>query len=402
MKRDLIKVSSSSLGMKLPGFTLFARSVVGSMLLAGNLGGCTYTHNALPADGPSAAEVHKSPIPIMMIDGTAAQRVTNAEKHESFARILGEGSRMDSYVVDPGDSIEISVWEAPPATLFGTTDPMTTAVSTAKAANIPEQMVEADGTIVMPFAGTIDVAGKTPRQIEAILEQDLADKANHPQILVRVTKNVTANATVMGDVTLSRLLPLTGKGERVLDALAMAGGVKPPLDKVSIQLSRRGTVATMPLTQIIDDPVQDVALQPGDVVTAEFQPNSFTALGAVGRNQEISFEAAGISLAQALGRIGGIQDLAANPKGLFLFRFEDPKALPANLGTLPHTPEGRVPVIYTADMRNPATFLVAQRFPIKDKDVIYVSTAPSEELVKFLNILAPTLSAAAVLITVNQ
>jgi polysaccharide export outer membrane protein len=182
----------------------------------------------------------------------------------------------------------------------------------------------------------------------------------------------------------------------------MAGGVKPPLDKVSIQLSRRGTVATMPLTQIIDDPVQDVALQPGDVVTAEFQPNSFTALGAVGRNQEISFEAAGISLAQALGRIGGIQDLAANPKGLFLFRFEDPKALPANLGTLPHTPEGRVPVIYTADMRNPATFLVAQRFPIKDKDVIYVSTAPSEELVKFLNILAPTLSAAAVLITVNQ
>jgi polysaccharide export outer membrane protein len=402
MKRDLIKVSSSSLGMKLPGFTLFARSVVGSMLLAGNLGGCTYTHNALPADGPSAAEVHKSPIPIMMIDGTAAQRVTNAEKHESFARILGEGSRMDSYVVDPGDSIEISVWEAPPATLFGTTDPMTTAVSTAKAANIPEQMVEADGTIVMPFAGTIDVAGKTPRQIEAILEQDLADKANHPQILVRVTKNVTANATVMGDVTLSRLLPLTGKGERVLDALAMAGGVKPPLDKVSIQLSRRGTVATMPLTQIIDDPVQDVALQPGDVVTAEFQPNSFTALGAVGRNQEISFEAAGISLAQALGRIGGIQDLAANPKGLFLFRFEDPKALPANLGTLPHTPEGRVPVIYTADMRNPATFLVAQRFPIKDKDVIYVSTAPSEELVKFLNILAPTLSAAAVLITVTH
>jgi polysaccharide export outer membrane protein len=402
MKRDLIKVSSSSLGMKLPGSTLLARSVIGSMLLAGNLGGCTYTHNALPADGPSAAEVRKSPIPIMMIDGTAAQRVTNAETHQSFARILGEGSRMDSYVVDPGDSIEISVWEAPPATLFGSTDPMTTAVSTAKAANIPEQMVEADGTIVMPFAGTIDVAGKTPRQIEAILEQDLADKANHPQILVRVTKNVTANATVMGDVTLSRLLPLTGKGERVLDALAMAGGVKPPLDKVSIQLSRRGTVATMPLTQIIDDPVQDVALQPGDVVTAEFQPNSFTALGAVGHNQEISFEAAGISLAQALGRIGGIQDLAANPKGLFLFRFEDPKALPANLGTLPHTPEGRVPVIYTADMRNPATFLVAQGFPIKDKDVIYVSTAPSEELVKFLNILAPTLSAAAVLITVTH
>jgi polysaccharide export outer membrane protein len=68
------------------------------------------------------------------------------------------------------------------------------------------------------------------------------------------------------------------------------------------------------------------------VVTALFQPYSFTALGATGANAEIAFEATGITLAQALGRAGGLQDQRADVRGAFLFRLEDPRALDFRCG----------------------------------------------------------------------
>jgi polysaccharide export outer membrane protein len=182
----------------------------------------------------------------------------------------------------------------------------------------------------------------------------------------------------------------------VLDAVAAAGGVRNPVDKTTIQLSRGAAVLGMPLVSIIRDPNQNIMLQPGDVVTALFQSNSFTALGASGRNDEIAFEAQGISLAQAMGRMGGLVDTRADARGVFVFRFENPAALPDGGKGLPRTPEGRVPVVYQADLKDPATFLVAQDFPVRDKDVIYVANAGAADLFKFLNVLTSSVYTIAV------
>ena len=60
----------------------------------------------------------------------------------------------------------------------------------------------------------------------------------------------------------------------------------------------------MALDNVIQDPRQNILLRPGDVVTALYQPLSFTAFGATGKNEEVMFEAQGINLAQALGTGG--------------------------------------------------------------------------------------------------
>jgi polysaccharide export outer membrane protein len=257
-------------------------------------------------------------------------------------------------------------------------------------------MVAVDGTISVPFCGSVPVTGHTPQQIEADIAERLKGKANQPQVLVQITHNATSNVTVVGEVSQSMRMPLTAKGERVLDALAAAGGLRSPLDKTTVQLTRGGEVLGMPLSRVSRDPKQNIALQPGDVLTALFQSSSFTALGASNRNEEISFEAQGISLAQALGRIGGLIDTRADARGVFIFRFEDPAALPDGGKGLPRTPEGRVPVVYRADLKDPATFLVAQNFPVRDKDVIYVSNAGSSDLFKFLNVLTSSVYTIAV------
>src|SRR5690606_28338385 len=111
-----------------------------------------------------------------------------------------------------------------------------------------------DGTITMPFAGRVRVQGRTTQEIETDIVKRLTGKANDPQVMVRVVRNNTSNVTVVGEVNNSTLMPLTPKGERLLDALAAGGGVKQAVNRMAIQLSRDNMTATMPLDAIIRDP----------------------------------------------------------------------------------------------------------------------------------------------------
>ena len=128
-----------------------------------------------------------------------------------------------------------------------------------------------------------------------------------------------------------------------------------------------------------------------DLVTALYQPYSFTSLGATGTSAEINFEATGLTLAQALGRVGGLQDNRADIKGVFIFRLEDPSALGATLTEgVQLTPDGKIPVIYRVNLADPASFFVAQGFPIRNADVLYVSNAPLTDIQKFVSLITST------------
>jgi polysaccharide export outer membrane protein len=251
-------------------------------------------------------------------------------------------------------------------------------------------MVSSNGMINIPFAGNVMVDGHSPQWIEEEVAKRLKYKANQPQVMVRVTRNTTATVTVVGEVSTSGRMPLTARGERLLDALASSGGVRQPVNKMTLQMTRGNQVQSLPLQRVIQDPTQNVVLQPGDVITALYQPLSFTVLGATGKNEEVNFETQGISLAQALARAGGLNDARADARGVFIFRIEEEKAMdwPA---TVKKTPDGKIPVVYQVDLRDPSNFFVAQSFQVQNGDVIYVSNAPAAELQKFMNIVVTTL-----------
>lgn len=368
--------------------------LTGTVILAVLLAGCS----ALGASGPTSRAINGSgeqpvanaPIKIVDVSDQVARRLVAHDRSILLSDSLGDGQGVDT-TIGRGDILEVAIWEAPPATLFGGgISPALAATTTGtQATSLPEQMVDSDGRINIPFAGSIPAAGMTTQQIEREIERRLNGMAHQPQVVVRLVRNLSANVTVVGEVNTNARVPLTAKGERLLDVLATAGGVKQPVGKTTIQITRGDRVATMPLETIIKDPRQNIRLQADDVVTALFQPYSFTALGAVGNNSEINFEATGVTLAQALGRIGGLQDSRANAKGVFIFRLEDPAALdPAIVAGAPTTPDGKIPVIYKINLRDPATFFVAQGFPIRNKDVLYVSNAPLADLQKFVNVVS--------------
>lgn len=359
--------------------------------------GCASTQNFLPSAGASRTQIQEvaqmqpsSNIQVVEINDGVARKVLGSKRQAQFSEVLDQTAQK-AFTIGAGDVIEVSIWEAPPAALFGSAvlDPRA-GPATTRATAFPEQMVNVEGFISLPFAGQIQAAGRTTNQIETEVAQRLKGKANQPQVLVRTIRNNTANVTVVGEVTNSLRMPLTAKGERLLDALAAAGGVRQPVNKMTLQVSRAGQMLAMPLEAVIRDPKQNIVLQPGDVVTSLFQPLSFTVLGATGKNEEVNFETQGISLAQALARAGGLQDARADAQGVFLFRFESPEAIEAST-KIALTADGKIPVVYRLDLKDPATFFVAQNFPMQNRDVLYVSNSPAAELQKFLNILTSTI-----------
>lgn len=332
---------------------------------------------------PSRAGEIATPIRVIEVAGGEPLPLPTVAPMLPFYDVIPQAAPIGT-TVDVGDTLEVTIWEAPPATLFGGAAADTrigTAISTARPTMLPEMRIGPDGTISVPFAGTIQARGRTLQSIERDIVARLKGLANMPQALVRLATNETATVTVVGEFNQSARLPLSPRGERLLDAIAKVGGVKSPVNLTTIQITRDGQNFRLPLTQVIEQDRNNIVLARNDVITALYQPYSFTVLGAASRSDEIRFEALGITLAQALGRVGGLQDGRANPRGVFLFRWLD-RSNPAAL---------RDPVIYSFDLKDPAVYFMAQQFAMQDGDLIYVTNSPVAELQRFVGIISQSI-----------
>jgi polysaccharide biosynthesis/export protein len=348
-------------------------SILRASLLSSLVAGCGTAQ--LQNSGPSASRIEATSqrISIALVELTPALARQLAHQPDAgFGSFVGQPAPV--LVIGAGDQIEVTLWEAAPSLLFGGLTEQVGGTAAPRATTLPAQTVAGDGAITVPFAGRIAAAGRTPREVEQAIVAGLDGQAHRPQALVRVIKATALDVTVVGEVAASVRMPLTPRGERLLDAIAAAGGVRQPVEKATLQVVRNGQARAVPLEVVIRDPQQNVVLRPGDIVTAYYQPLAFTALGAVAKNGEIPFEATGLTLAQALGRVGGVLDHRADASGVFLFRNEND-----------------APVIYRLNLLQPEAFLAMREFRMHDKDVLYVSNAPLADLQKVMSLVATML-----------
>ncbi len=263
-------------------------------------------------------------------------------------------------------------------------------------------MGSSDGAITVPYAGRVRVAGKTPRQVEEEIVRVLTGKAIEPQALVTVTKNIANTVTVVGEVTGGARVPLTTSGDHILDAIAAAGGTRAPAHETFVTLVRGGKSMRIPMQAILSNPAENIYLRPGDVISVARQPQTFTAAGATGANDVIPFEAVGISLDEAIAKARGLNDYRADPSGVFVVRYERPSEYD-QLGFVRPAPNAisQIPVIYRINMHDPNSFFVARRFPIRDKDILYVSNASAANTQKMMAILLPFLGVGGTAVAVS-
>lgn len=358
-------------------------------LAGAGLGGCAY----LPTAGPTAGEVidqglQDNQIRYDVVDiNPAVVNALLAQPAESFRTRFGNYGKPPPPKIGIGDTIAVSIWEAAGGGLFGTS-PIAGVSPGSRSVTIPEQVVGSDGGVSVPFAGRIPVAGRSTVDVQQEIEHRLAEKAIEPQVIVTITKSVTYAATVSGEVVNGARVPLSVNGDRLLDLIALAGGAKSAVYDTFVRLSRNGVTVTIPMERLVSDPDENIFAQPSDVLTLVRVPQTYSVLGATGQNAQLTFSAERITLAEAIAKAGGLQDLRSDPAGVFLFRFEPPAVVTAlNAPQLGTGPDRSSPVVYRLDMSDANAYFLAQRFPIEDKDVIYVANARLNELQKFFTLL---------------
>jgi polysaccharide export outer membrane protein len=353
------------------------------------LGGCS----TLPTAGPTTGEVldqsvkeQQARFDVVDINQDVVSALL-AQPPESFHTRFQRYGKPPDPKIGIGDSITVTIWEAAGGGLFGSA--VTTGISPgSRSVTIPEQIVARDGAISVPFADRIPVAGQSPLQVQHTIEQRLADKAIEPQAIVNVTKSVTNSATVAGEVVAGARVPLAVNGDRLLDLIALAGGAKAPVYETFVRLSRKGVTVTIPMEKLVSDPAENIYAWPGDVLTLVRIPQTFSVFGATGQNIQLSFNSEKVTLAEALAKAGGLQDLRADPAGVFLFRFEPADIVTAlKVPPLATGPGGSSPIVYRLDLSDANSYFFAQRFPVEDKDIIYVANARLNELQKFFTLL---------------
>jgi polysaccharide export outer membrane protein len=319
---------------------------------------------------------------IFDVDAKTAQ-ILHGSLNPGLAATFGSAPPPARQVVRPGDELAISVWEAATGGLFGANVNTTGApVST-----LPGQIVGSDGTITIPFGGEIHAAGLAPEQLAGTIKQRLTGKAIDPQVLVTIVKSAGDSATVIGDVTGAGRVQLSPKGDRLLEVIAQAGGVRAAQQQTFIRVTRGQRTSAVLVGAILERPSENIYVHPGDLIYVYMEPQTFTALGAVTHSGELPIDRMEFTLAEALGGAGGLNDAIADTGGVFLFRFESAdvvRKLRPTSALL--SGNSSVPVIYSLSFLGAQGFFLAKLITIHSRDVIYVADSPATELVKFLSV----------------
>lgn len=310
-------------------------------------------------------------------------------------------------LIGVGDLIGVTVFESGSGGLFLPREPGT---RTGNFVPLPPQQVDEGGNISMPYGGIVHIAGLSPAQAERIIQDRVKDRALEPQVVVSIIDRRAGAVTVVGDVNATAHFSLDPGGERLLGAIARAGGPKFPSFESRVTVQRGGQTRTTLLTDIAFNPSENIEMKSGDSVFVSHEPRYFLALGATGIaggigliDRRIPFGDYHISLADAMAKSGGMQDGLAHAKGVFVYR-DEPRENIYALGIDAKTPlPARVATVYVVDLTEPQGLFHARSFPMHAEDLMYMSNAPATDINKFLTlIISPvTGSGSAVRATVN-
>ncbi len=329
-------------------------------------------------NAPNATMVSRDvadPYIVIDVDQAVAGAVTRAFAAEPVA--FFENGTPNRLVIGLGDTVQVSIVTQSDA---GFVDFNNAALAPLSTTTLPPQTVRDGGTINVPPVGRILASGRTVASLERLLEEKLSTVLVEPSAIVQLVDRRSARATIVGAVETPGSIALNEVDTRLIDIIAAAGGPTARTEDLELTLSRRGRSASVALNRLFESPALNVAARPGDVISIEASDNKVTVLGAGGQNETLRFDEPGVSVADILGRAGGIDNRRAARQGVFLYR-NTPKALVSELGgEATQIPGTDVPTVFRFDFREPSMLFAANGFEVADGDVLYISDNVAEEV----------------------
>lgn len=281
-----------------------------------------------------------------------------------------------TYLVGVGDVLNIIVWDHPELTI-----PQSGQRSAAEAGNF----VHKDGTIFYPYVGKVSVIGREVTEIREDIAKGLSSYINNPQVDVNVAAFRSQHFFVSGAVKNPQMIPVRNVPITILDALSISGGMAPDADWSSATLTSisKGALVTetIDLSILLEQGVlkQNRLLKSNDVLhIPRNDALKVFVMGDVVNASTQQIGRRGMTLAEALNNVGGINEASANASGIFVLRSND-SAL-------------KLVDIYQLDVSMGPRLILSTQFKLQPKDIVYVTSAPVARWNKLLAQLTSSLN----------
>jgi polysaccharide export outer membrane protein len=282
---------------------------------------------------------------------------------QDISQLMGKAG--GPYTIDTGDVLSVVVWDYPELTnsatvaagaLAGTGADQATSATTAPPAGF---IVDHEGMIQFPYAGTLKVAGLTQDQARNLLVSKLSRYLKNPTVTLRVQSFRSKRVYVDGEVKTPGLQAINDIPMTLVEALNRAGGVLPTGDQSQIVVNRAGVNYHINLPQLVQRGVNpsSIMLANGDVVRVRAREESKVFVsGEVVSPRALPMYNGRLTLNEALGESGGINPLSGDGSQIYVIR---------NAGT--------EQVVFQLDGRTPGAMVMAEGFELDPKDVVYVA-----------------------------
>jgi polysaccharide export outer membrane protein len=365
-------------------------------LVTFTLGGCA----TLPSSGPTGRQITRAagdpeqplPFPLIELDTMAALPAAIAPALPD----LTIATMPPTDLIGPGDVLDISIYEAGVALFGGGSAGAAAGVgvdSSAKVQKFPPIRVDDDGIIRIPYAGDIRAAGRTTAQVQAMIRNALHGLSQDPRILVTIQQSITNSVIVGGEVGKPGRLVLNTNRETLSDVIALSGGVRGETKDIVARIARNDRSYDVRVSDLLSGSGDNVPVYPGDRITLVSAAQTFTVMGASNRVEEIRFPRSALTLVEAVAQAGGSSADRGDPSAVFVFRF------------IRNADGTEQPAVYHIDMMKAGAYFIAQRFAMRDKDVLYIGNAranqPSKLIQIFSQLFAPIVTVRQVLNTNN-
>ncbi|MDY6813643.1 MAG: polysaccharide export protein [Pseudomonadota bacterium] len=300
-------------------------------------------------------------------------------QEQTLRELPGSATVIDdySYRIGPRDVLNVLVWDHPELS-----NPM----GNFQDIEAMGRLVREDGTIFFPYAGVLQVAGKTTEQVRRELTEALRPFIQSPQVDVRVVAFRNQRVYITGEVAQPGVLPVNDVPMTVLDAINRAGGLTEFSDRRRAVLTREGERREIDLLALFNDGRGNMLLRDGDVL---FIPqnvhNKVFVMGEVNEQMSVLMNTGELTLAEAISEAEGLDLGTANTKAVYVIRAPGPleSALAQQEGS---------PVIYHLDMARAPALLLAEGFRLEPRDVVYVSSTGVVRWNRVIAQILPTVS----------
>ncbi|RVQ67622.1 hypothetical protein EKN06_06665 [Croceicoccus ponticola] len=339
----------------------YALPVCAAALLAG----C-----ALPRSSPTYDEVKSSAedgqIELRLVDAASAQFDTKPTEVGFPSQFLA-APEITGNVLGAGDVVSVRIFESGTPAVYG-----------SSGGQLGELVVDDDGRLFIPHAGAISLAGLTASQARSKIAARLRTVVRNPQVDIRLVNSRSSLVSVQGTASNPGSFPIERGRSHLGELVAQTVQKVERPEMVRVTLQRGDQAGSIRLADLQRSTAFDVALRPGDRVLVDTLDENVMVLGGAGIQGQVPIVRSDFSLLDVLGQARGLDDNVADPSAVFVIRFNDGDP---------------IPVVYHFEMQRPEIIALASRFPVHDKDAVFISNAPFKNARLMIQSLSQSISA---------